>query len=156
MVDEAHAVYGANRRTGETIGQCRIAAEEVAPIIERWGGARDDNDAAKRLVLFGDERNQSVRRRFTDTGNELVTCEGCHALRLPCWMAAAFEDSFYSRVERLLYLFDTDGDGKLSRAEFATFLEKTGLSGFEDWTAALTKLNTTAKRGIDIDALCSL
>merc|ERR1719201_1474711 len=156
VVDVAHAVYGANRRTGETIGQCRIAAREVAPIIERWGGARDEHDAAKRLVLFGDERNQSVRRRFSDTGNNLQRCDGCGSLRLPCWMAGAFKDTLYSRVERLFYLLVEDGDGKLSRTEFGTFLEKTGLSGFEDWTTALEKLNTTVERGIDIDALCCL
>ena len=127
VVDEAHAVYGANQRKGETIGQCRIAASQVAPIIERWGGARDEHGAAKRLVLFGDERNQSVRRRFSDTGNNLQRCDGCGSHRLPCWMAAEFEDSFYSRVERLFYLLDEDGDGKLSRTEFATFLEKTGM-----------------------------
>ena len=125
VVDEAHAVYGANLRTGATIGQCRVHAAEVAPIIEAWGGARGDHDAAKRLVLFGDERNQSVRRRFTDTGNNLEGCEGCGAPRLPCWMAAKFEGSFYSQVERLFYLFDEDGDGKLSQKEFAMFLEKT-------------------------------
>merc|ERR1719174_90627 len=156
VVDEAHAVYGANHRKGGTIGQCRVAAKEVAPIIETWGGARDDNGAAKRLVLFGDERNQSARRRFTDTGNELVRCEGCGSLRLPCWMAAAFEDTLYSRVERLFYLLDEDGDGKLSRTDFAMFLDKPAVSGFENWTTALKKLNTTVERGIDIDALCYL
>merc|ERR1712032_1336301 len=143
VVDEAHAVYGANHRKGETTGQCRVAAREVAPIIETWGGARDGNDAAKRLVLFGDERNQSVRRRFTDTGNELVRCDGCGSLRLPCWMTAAFEGTFYSRVERLFYLLDKDGDGKLSQKEFAMFLEKTDLAAAMDWPSALTKLHTT-------------
>ena len=128
--------------------------ERGRPDYREVGGARDEYDAAKRLVLFGDERNQSVRRRFSDAGNKLQRCDGCGSPRLPCWMAAAFENTFYSRVERLFYLLDEDGDGKLSRTEFAMFLAKTGLSGFEDWTTALKKLKTTVERGVDIDALC--
>ena len=146
VVDEAHIVYGANRQKGATIGQCRRSAREIAPIIERWGGARDAADVAKRLVLFGDERNQSARRRFTDAGSDLVRCDGCFTLRLPCWMENKFNDTCYSRVEKLFLLLDNDGDGKLSQDEFEFFLEKTGLSGFEDWTSTLKKLHTNANR----------
>ena len=57
IVDEAHVVYGSDRRQGQTIGQNTLRAEQIAPIIERWGGARSDHEGANRLVLFGDERN---------------------------------------------------------------------------------------------------
>ena len=81
VVDEAHCVYGSDRRAGQNIGQNILPAKEIAPIIEAWGGARDENEGANRLVLFGDERNQSMRRRFNDTGEDLARCDGCGTKR---------------------------------------------------------------------------
>ena len=49
VVDEAHAVYGSDRRKGQTIGQCRLPAKRIAPIIEAWGGACDASDGANQL-----------------------------------------------------------------------------------------------------------
>ena len=119
VVDEAQLVYGADRRKGhETTGQSVRSAKEIAPIVERWGGAKEEHDGAKRLVLFGDERNQSMRRRFADTGDSVNKCDGCGSERLSCWMSANFDNSFYNLVKRLLNILDRDGDGRLSRAEF--------------------------------------
>ena len=174
VVDEAHAVYGADRRKGQTVGQCRLPAKEIAPIVERLGGAMDAHDGAKRLVLFGDERNQSMRRRFTDTGEGLLQCHGCGTRRLPCWMAKQFHRSFYSCVERLFNCLDLDGSGKLSKKEFLVFLKEIKMTdemlamfqmtsddinesmSDEQWTNMLKKLHTTPKRGVDVEALCYL
>ena len=128
IVDECHVVYGrADKCTDQNVGQCRLPAKEIAPIVEKWGGAQSpgEGEEAKRLVLFGDERNQCMRRRFTDTGNGVEACAGCKTQRLSCWMSKEFDRSFYSRVERLFELADQDGDGKLSIDELRSFLEKT-------------------------------
>jgi hypothetical protein len=126
VVDECQSVYGGDFREGATKGQSRVPAKEIEDIVERWGGACYPHEGARRLVLLGDERNQSMRRRFNDTGKDLVTCDGCKARRLPCWMAGNFTQSFYGRVERIFNAADTDGDGQLSKAEFQSLVAKVG------------------------------
>ena len=106
VVDEAHSVYGSDRRHGQKIGQNILSAKEIAPIIERWGGARNAHEGANRLVLFGDERNQSMRRRFSDVGEDVVTCDGCGSQRLPNWIN--FTNCFYNRVRRLFDVLSVD------------------------------------------------
>ena len=147
VVDGAHAVYGSDRRRDQRTGQNCLPAERIAPIVERWGGARDEHEGASRLVLFGDERNQSVRRRFNDTGEGLVTCKGCGCQRLRNWID--FTNSYYARVQRIFDVLDVDGDGKLSKDEFSSFMKQTGDISGDDFTEAI-------ERGFDIEALSSL
>ena len=90
IVDECHVVYGAEHGKDRDIGQCRLHANEIAPIVEKWDGGTQspgEGGLAKRLVLFGDERNQSIRRRFTDSGDGVEACDGCKTQRLSCWMS---------------------------------------------------------------------
>ena len=87
-----------------------------------------------------------MRRRFNDTGKDLVTCTGCGSQRLPNWME--FETSFYGRVQRIFDMLDVDGDGKLSQHELSVLAKKTG-----DVTDA--DLNGALERDFDIKALCS-
>lgn len=82
-----------------------------------------------------------------------------------------FQDSFYSRVERIFNVFDKDGGGILLQAEFQDYLKVTKpasdkgneqtwenlfnqLHTAQGWQNMLKQLHTTDERGIDIEALC--
>ena len=87
-----------------------------------------------------------MRRRFNDTGDDLVKCYGCGTQRLPCWME--YTNSFYGRVQRIFDVLDVNGDGKLSHEELLSLSKKTGEN-------LAVELSRTLEGDFDIEELCT-